>query len=66
MTETTTDSGLRYEDIKAGSGETATGKGQTVIVHYTGWLEDNTRFDSSRDRNEPFSFPLPVRHPRLG
>ena len=36
MTETTTDSGLRYEDIKQGNGETATGRGQTVIVHYTG------------------------------
>ena len=58
MTEITTDSGLRYIDIKTGSGETATGKGQTVSVHYTGWLEDNTKFDSSVDRNEPFSFPL--------
>ena len=58
MTEITTDSGLRYTDIQTGSGETATGKGQTVIVHYTGWLEDDTKFDSSRDRDEPFSFPL--------
>ena len=58
MTETTTDSGLCYEDIKTGNGEQATGAGQTVIVHYTGWLEDETKFDSSRDRNEPFSFPL--------
>jgi FKBP-type peptidyl-prolyl cis-trans isomerase FkpA len=58
MTETVTESGLRYEDTKAGSGETVTGRGQTVIVHYTGWLEDDTRFDSSRDRNEPFSFPV--------
>lgn len=58
MTEITTDSGLRYQDIKSGSGEVATGRGQTVIVHYTGWLEDETKFDSSRDRNEPFSFPL--------
>jgi FKBP-type peptidyl-prolyl cis-trans isomerase FkpA len=58
MTETTTPSGLRYTDIETGSGETATGAGQTIIVHYTGWLEDGTRFDSSKDRNEPFSFPL--------
>jgi len=58
MTETTTASGLRYQDIRPGDGETATGRGQTVIVHYTGWLEDNTKFDSSRDRDEPFSFPL--------
>ena len=39
MTETTTASGLRYQDIRPGTGETATGRGQTVIVHYTGWLE---------------------------
>jgi FKBP-type peptidyl-prolyl cis-trans isomerase FkpA len=58
MTEEITPSGLRYTDIETGSGETATGAGQTVIVHYTGWLEDETRFDSSRDRDEPFSFPL--------
>ena len=58
MTETTTASGLRYTDLETGSGETVTGKGQTVIVHYTGWLEDETKFDSSRDRNEPFSFPM--------
>jgi FKBP-type peptidyl-prolyl cis-trans isomerase FkpA len=58
MTEITTDTGLRYQDLKSGNGEVATGRGQTVIVHYTGWLEDETKFDSSRDRNEPFSFPL--------
>ena len=62
MTETTTASGLRYQDIRPGAGEMATGRGQTVIVHYTGWLEDNTKFDSSRDRNEPFSFPLDCRY----
>jgi len=62
MTETTTASGLRYVDIKPGAGETATGRGQTVIVHYTGWLEDHTKFDSSRDRDEPFSFPLDCRY----
>ena len=58
MTEITTDTGLRYQDIQNGSGDIATGRGQTVIVHYTGWLDDETKFDSSRDRNEPFSFPL--------
>lgn len=58
MSETVTASGLRYEDIKVGDGETATGAGQTVSVHYTGWLENETKFDSSRDRDEPFSFPL--------
>ena len=58
MTETTTKSGLRYTDIKTGTGDTVTGRGQTVIVHYTGWLEDNTKFDSSRDRSDPFSFPV--------
>ncbi|MEA2094958.1 MAG: FKBP-type peptidyl-prolyl cis-trans isomerase [Pseudomonadota bacterium] len=58
MTETSTESGLRFQDTRTGSGETATGAGQTVIVHYTGWLEDETKFDSSKDRDEPFSFPL--------
>jgi FKBP-type peptidyl-prolyl cis-trans isomerase len=32
--------------------------GQTAVVHYTGWLTDGTKFDSSRDRGQPFSFPL--------
>ena len=58
MTETTTPSGLRYEDLTVGDGTEATGRGQTVIVHYTGWLEDGTKFDSSLDRSDPFSFPL--------
>lgn len=58
MTETTTASGLKYTDVKTGEGEAVTGRGQTVIVHYTGWLEDDTKFDSSRDRNDPFSFPV--------
>lgn len=58
MSAVTTDSGLVYEDIAVGAGALCTGRGQTAIVHYTGWLEDDTRFDSSRDRNEPFSFPV--------
>ncbi|MFN2309048.1 MAG: FKBP-type peptidyl-prolyl cis-trans isomerase [Gammaproteobacteria bacterium] len=58
MTDHTTASGLRYQDLETGTGAEATGRGQTVIVHYTGWLEDGTQFDSSVDRNDPFSFPL--------
>ena len=58
MSETTTDSGLKYEDIRIGDGALCTGRGQTAIVHYTGWLEDGTKFDSSRDLDDPFSFPV--------
>lgn len=53
----TTETGLTIEILKAGEGEVAT-KGQTVFVHYTGWLLDGTKFDSSVDRDTPFSFPL--------
>ncbi len=53
----TTDSGLKYEDLKEGAGEAAK-KGDTVEVHYTGWLTDGKKFDSSLDRNEAFSFKL--------
>jgi FKBP-type peptidyl-prolyl cis-trans isomerase FkpA len=57
----TTPSGLQYEDELAGSGAEAA-SGQTVRVHYTGWLyNDGTqgaKFDSSRDRNDPFEFSL--------
>ena len=55
----TTASGLKYIEIKEGDGATPQ-KGQTVVVHYTGTLEDGTKFDSSRDRNQPFSFKLGV------
>jgi peptidylprolyl isomerase len=55
----TTPSGLQYIDIQAGEGATPS-KGQTVTVHYTGTLEDGTKFDSSRDRGRPFSFTIGV------
>ena len=54
---TTTASGLKYEDVNVGTGETATA-GRTVSVHYTGWLTDGKKFDSSKDRGKPFEFPL--------
>lgn len=53
----TTVSGLQYVDVIEGTGATPK-SGQTVVVHYTGWLTDKTKFDSSVDRNEPFSFVL--------
>ena len=53
----TTKSGLKYSDEKEGTGEEAK-KGDTVQVHYTGWLKDGTKFDSSKDRGRPFSFVL--------
>ncbi len=53
----TTPSGLQYVDLKPGSGREAH-PGETAFVHYTGWLTDGTKFDSSRDRGEPFSFRL--------
>lgn len=52
-----TDSGLKYIQLNEGTGATPKA-GQTVFVHYTGTLEDGTKFDSSRDRNRPFSFKL--------
>lgn len=55
----TTDSGLQYEDIVEGTGAMPQA-GQRVTVHYTGTLEDGTKFDSSRDRNRPFSFTIGV------
>ncbi|MEI7614006.1 MAG: FKBP-type peptidyl-prolyl cis-trans isomerase [Betaproteobacteria bacterium] len=57
MSKMTTDSGLQIEEIKVGSGDTATA-GQFVSVHYTGWLTNGTKFDSSKDRDEPFEFSL--------
>ena len=53
----TTPSGLKYYDIKVGTGVTPT-VGQTVVVNYVGWLEDGTQFDSSYDRGDTFSFAL--------
>lgn len=55
----TTDSGLQYVDIVKGTGDSPK-TGQTVTVHYTGTLENGTKFDSSRDRNQPFSFKIGV------
>jgi peptidylprolyl isomerase len=46
---------MRYTDIKVGTGAPAM-PGQTYTVHYTGWLYDGTKFDSSVDRNQPFDF----------
>jgi FKBP-type peptidyl-prolyl cis-trans isomerase len=54
-----TGTGLKYQVLVAGTGATPK-KGDTVIVHYTGTLEDGSKFDSSRDRNSPFSFKLGV------
>jgi peptidylprolyl isomerase len=54
---TTTDSGLKYYDLEAGSGDSPK-EGQMATVHYTGWLEDGTMFDSSLTRGEPFNFPI--------
>jgi peptidylprolyl isomerase len=54
---TTTESGLGYYDIVTGEGAEAA-SGMTVLVHYSGWLEDGTLFDSSVTRGEPFSLTL--------
>jgi len=61
MSTITTASGLQIEEIKVGTGETASA-GQFVSVHYTGWLTNGTKFDSSRDRDEAFEFPLGERN----
>jgi len=53
----TTTSGLQYEDQNEGTGAAAKA-GDAVDVHYTGWLTDGKKFDSSKDRGKPFSFKL--------
>jgi FKBP-type peptidyl-prolyl cis-trans isomerase len=57
--EITTASGLTYVDVIVGTGEIAVA-GKTASVHYTGWLENGNKFDSSVDRGQPFSFHLGV------
>jgi peptidylprolyl isomerase len=61
MAMTTTASGLGYEDSQVGQGASPD-KGQTCVMHYTGWLwvdeKKGAKFDSSLDRGRPFSFPL--------
>ena len=63
MVRQKTDSGLQYEVVKEGSGETPK-PAQKVTVHYTGWLDNNgepgTKFDSSVDRGEPFTFKIGI------
>lgn len=54
---TTTESGLQIKVLVVGTGEAATA-GKTAVVHYTGWLLDGTKFDSSVDRGTPFEFAL--------
>jgi len=65
MSKVTTPSGLIIEDVVVGQGATAAA-GQNVKVHYTGWLTDGVirgrKFDSSKDRNDPFEFPLGAGH----
>jgi FKBP-type peptidyl-prolyl cis-trans isomerase len=55
----TTKSGLKYIDEKVGDGDEAKA-GNIVEVHYTGWLKDGTKFDSSKDRGKPFEFKIGV------
>ncbi|MFQ5579210.1 MAG: FKBP-type peptidyl-prolyl cis-trans isomerase [Nitrospiria bacterium] len=54
-----TTSGLQYVDLVAGKGGLPR-KGQRVLVHYTGWLKDGDKFDSSVDRGEPFAFQIGI------
>ena len=62
---TTTPSGLIIDDVVEGTGDVAA-KGQSVSVHYTGWLmyggSPSKKFDSSKDRGDPFEFPLGAGH----
>ncbi|MCC6850184.1 MAG: FKBP-type peptidyl-prolyl cis-trans isomerase [Deltaproteobacteria bacterium] len=53
----TTPSGLQYVDLERGAGASPQ-KGQTAVVHYTGWLVDGKKFDSSKDRGQPFTFAV--------
>ena len=55
----TTASGLKYVDLKVGTDPSPV-VGQTCVVNYTGWLADGRKFDSSIDRNQPFSFKIGV------
>jgi FKBP-type peptidyl-prolyl cis-trans isomerase FkpA len=57
MSQITTASGLVFEDVLVGEGAEASA-GQMVTVHYTGWLTNGSKFDSSKDRNDPFRFAL--------
>ncbi len=57
MPITTSPSGLTIEDLVPGTGAVAA-SGQSVTVHYTGWLTNGDKFDSSKDRNDPFAFHL--------
>src|SRR5688500_17629967 len=61
MATTEPPSGLKYEDTQAGTGSSPA-KGQTCVMHYSGWLwvdgAEGAKFDSSLDRGRPFSFPL--------
>lgn len=61
MSSITTASGLIIEELHVGTGAEAVA-GQYVSVHYTGWLTDGTKFDSSKDRGDPFEFPLGAGH----
>lgn len=66
MAQTTTDSGLQYDELTLGTGAEAV-EGDFVSVHYTGWLQnpdgsEGAMFDSSVERNEPFEFPLGAGH----
>ncbi|AWL04431.1 FKBP-type peptidyl-prolyl cis-trans isomerase [Massilia oculi] len=66
MSTITTESGLQYEDLVTGEGAAAKA-GQHVTVHYTGWLRNDdgslgAKFDSSKDRNDPFEFALGAGH----
>ncbi len=52
---------LVIEDLVTGQGDEAVA-GKRVTVHYTGWLTNGSKFDSSKDRNDPFVFPLGAGH----